>query len=436
MHIFFRFDCCSLLYLLFYKSRICKKGSGGFLIKETVFFLHTDHIGSSALVTTETGAKYQEIEYRAFGELHSKWQNDVWNLWNESDDFGDIGSYLFTGQQYDSETGLYYYGARYYDPFIGRFISPDSVVDDALDSQGYNRYSYCKNNPVVYGDPSGNRKAFRILAALAAFIIPIIATLAPIAPLAITVAVSALTGLIASTPYVGIAREANESKEQREYAKHIQETIKNDENTKDAGEAEVTIEFKEINEDKYGAVFIEKFSEDGVYVIEQGGDTGGEHSQVLLIWTDPRSGRRMFYFTELIGSVNFESITKAVTVGFKDYTVKSFSGYFEITNTEKYYETSSGGFDQFWTHYKYYHDHEGAGQRKAQRLDVDTNKTDMFVATKNIEEARQEWEEKKPLYLGLEMWCHDYSHYMIVSGFGKGIWQNLNLTSAKIEGNK
>ena len=174
MHIFFRFDCCSLLYLLFYKSRICKKGSGGFLIKETVFFLHTDHIGSSALVTTETGAKYQEIEYRAFGELHSKWQNDVWNLWNESDDFGDIGSYLFTGQQYDSETGLYYYGARYYDPFIGRFISPDSVVDDALDSQGYNRYSYCKNNPVVYGDPSGNRSFKDVLKKVAQVIVNIV----------------------------------------------------------------------------------------------------------------------------------------------------------------------------------------------------------------------------------------------------------------------
>jgi RHS repeat-associated protein len=48
-------------------------------------------------------------------------------------------------------------GARYYDANIGRFISPDSHVDGkGLDTQGYNRYSYARNNPVVYSDPSGH----------------------------------------------------------------------------------------------------------------------------------------------------------------------------------------------------------------------------------------------------------------------------------------
>ncbi|MEM5795044.1 MAG: RHS repeat-associated core domain-containing protein, partial [Bacillota bacterium] len=51
------------------------------------------------------------------------------------------------GQEYDSETGLYYYGARYYDPAIGRFISPDSIVQSPGDPQSLNRYSYCRNNP-------------------------------------------------------------------------------------------------------------------------------------------------------------------------------------------------------------------------------------------------------------------------------------------------
>lgn len=62
---------------------------------------------------------------------------------------------LFTGQRYD-DTGLYYYGARYYDPEIGRFISPDTIVPDPMNPQTFNRYSYCLNNPLKYIDPSGH----------------------------------------------------------------------------------------------------------------------------------------------------------------------------------------------------------------------------------------------------------------------------------------
>jgi RHS repeat-associated protein len=61
---------------------------------------------------------------------------------------------LFTGQRLD-DTGLYYYGARYYDPTIGRFISPDSIVQSPNNPQSLNRYSYCLNNPLRYTDPTG-----------------------------------------------------------------------------------------------------------------------------------------------------------------------------------------------------------------------------------------------------------------------------------------
>jgi RHS repeat-associated protein len=63
---------------------------------------------------------------------------------------------LFTGQRLDS-TGLYYYGARYYDPTIRRFISPDTIVPYPFNPQSFNRYSYCSNNPLKYIDPSGHR---------------------------------------------------------------------------------------------------------------------------------------------------------------------------------------------------------------------------------------------------------------------------------------
>jgi len=61
----------------------------------------------------------------------------------------------YTGQHLDEETGLYFYGSRYYDPELARFIQPDSIVPDAS-SQGLNRYTYCINNPLLFVDPSGH----------------------------------------------------------------------------------------------------------------------------------------------------------------------------------------------------------------------------------------------------------------------------------------
>jgi RHS repeat-associated protein len=62
---------------------------------------------------------------------------------------------LFTGQRLDG-TGLYYYNARYYDPAIGRFVSPDTVIQNPAIPQARNRYSYSLNNPLKYIDPHRN----------------------------------------------------------------------------------------------------------------------------------------------------------------------------------------------------------------------------------------------------------------------------------------
>jgi RHS repeat-associated protein len=67
----------------------------------------------------------------------------------------------FTGQRLDS-TGLYYYNARYYDPQIGRFISPDSTGQDLNNPQTFNRYSYCLNNPLNRTDPSGHQSVWML----------------------------------------------------------------------------------------------------------------------------------------------------------------------------------------------------------------------------------------------------------------------------------
>ena len=64
--------------------------------------------------------------------------------------------HTYTGQVFDQGTGLGFYNARYYDPATGRFITPDSIVPNPQDGQDYNRYTYVRNNPIKYSDPSGH----------------------------------------------------------------------------------------------------------------------------------------------------------------------------------------------------------------------------------------------------------------------------------------
>ena len=107
-----------------------------------VNYYHTDHLGSSTVITNASGGKEQETYYYPFGETRVS--------------TGSATNYKYTGQEEDPETGLYYYGARYYDPIIGRFISADTIVPNFADPQSLNRYSYCGNNPIIYTDPNGH----------------------------------------------------------------------------------------------------------------------------------------------------------------------------------------------------------------------------------------------------------------------------------------
>jgi RHS repeat-associated protein len=64
--------------------------------------------------------------------------------------------YAFTRQKLDRSTGLMSYGARYYDPALGHFLSPDTVVPDPGNALDYHRYAYVRFNPLQYTDPSGH----------------------------------------------------------------------------------------------------------------------------------------------------------------------------------------------------------------------------------------------------------------------------------------
>ncbi|MBU0492465.1 MAG: RHS repeat-associated core domain-containing protein, partial [Chloroflexi bacterium] len=68
-----------------------------------------------------------------------------------------LTDYRFTGQRFESMIGgLYDYGARFYDPLLGRFVSADTVVPGAGNPQALNRYAYVLNNPLKYTDPTGH----------------------------------------------------------------------------------------------------------------------------------------------------------------------------------------------------------------------------------------------------------------------------------------
>ena len=122
--------------------------AGGMRVAENnggvLHFLLTDHLGSTAVTTSDTGVRVTELRYYPYGDSAR---------YNPG---GQITTYRFTGQRWDPGTGLYFYGARWYDPLIGRFIQADTIVPSPGDPQSLNRYSYVLNNPLKYNDPSGH----------------------------------------------------------------------------------------------------------------------------------------------------------------------------------------------------------------------------------------------------------------------------------------
>jgi RHS repeat-associated protein len=110
----------------------------------TLTWLHADHLGSTSLATDGGGGEVARQLYYPFGG--TRWAS-VAPL---PTDFG------FTGQRNQSTIGLYDYHARFYDPLVGRFVSADSIVPNPGDPQDFNRYSYVRNNPLKYTDPTGH----------------------------------------------------------------------------------------------------------------------------------------------------------------------------------------------------------------------------------------------------------------------------------------
>lgn len=104
--------------------------------KRATYFYHTDHLGSTVLVTDEAGNTVWSSEYTPFGQITME--------------EGTLAKAAkFTGKDLDEDTGLYYFNARWYDSELGRFISEDPIKD------GLNWYTYAVNNPLRFVDPTG-----------------------------------------------------------------------------------------------------------------------------------------------------------------------------------------------------------------------------------------------------------------------------------------
>jgi RHS repeat-associated protein len=131
-------------------------------IEKDLFYFHGDHLGSSNMITDNDGAVYQHLEYFPYGET-----------WIEEGGTygGNTPGYKFTGKELDPETGLYYYGARYYDPVLSRWVSADPALGEFLPIGNKNRhlpgfggvynslnlglYGYGHQNPLKFTDPDG-----------------------------------------------------------------------------------------------------------------------------------------------------------------------------------------------------------------------------------------------------------------------------------------
>ena len=131
---------------------------------------HSDHLGSSSYITDNFGRPSHYYEYLPFGELmtehnQSKYYIDPYptqnmDSYNNPYKFNDFGGKseralperTARSAEMDKETGMYYYGARYYDPRISIFVSVDPLAEEF---PNYGGYVYTMNNPINLVDPTG-----------------------------------------------------------------------------------------------------------------------------------------------------------------------------------------------------------------------------------------------------------------------------------------
>ncbi len=128
------------------------------------FYYLKDHLDSSDYVMNANGVPVEQMLYRAYGTEHqpevlsAAWGTHLATI--PADLPREKTHHRFTGKYLDDATGLYYFGARYYDPALGRFVTPDPLymADPercTTNPTGCNLFAYANNNPMAFIDPTG-----------------------------------------------------------------------------------------------------------------------------------------------------------------------------------------------------------------------------------------------------------------------------------------
>ncbi len=104
-------------------------------------FILGDHLGSTSVMADPSGSLLSSQGYMPWGETR----------------FGSVGTeYQYTGQYRQAAIGLDYFNARWYDPALGRWNQPDTIIQDYYYSQDWDLSGYVNNSPIIYNDPSGH----------------------------------------------------------------------------------------------------------------------------------------------------------------------------------------------------------------------------------------------------------------------------------------
>ena len=116
---------------------------------DSLFYIHTDYLGSVMALTDASGAIREEYSYDAWGRRRDP------DDWGEADTRTDLLiDRGYTGHEHLAYFSLINMNGRVYDPATGSMLSPDPIINPGM-TQGLNRYSYVMNNPLKYTDPTG-----------------------------------------------------------------------------------------------------------------------------------------------------------------------------------------------------------------------------------------------------------------------------------------
>ena len=140
------------------------KGASGMIVDGTKYYFRKNIFGDVVEIYNESGAKCAEYTYDAWGTCY---------LMLDTEGVGSLNPFRYRGYYMVSCIGLYYLTTRFYDYTTGRFINadvPSICFDDGLTlPEGCNLYSYCRNNPISYVDPTGHFAISLLVGAVVAF---------------------------------------------------------------------------------------------------------------------------------------------------------------------------------------------------------------------------------------------------------------------------